>query len=101
MEKITLAGREYELPELNFGAMRKLSKLGFNISEIDNLQDHIFDVLSAMVAFITNSTLDEADNIIDASFTTGDEFSSLTEKLITWFSNSDFFKKMQAEKKKK
>lgn len=101
MEKITLAGKDYELPEINFGAMRKLGKLGFNISDLQNIQDHIFDVMASMVAFITDSTLGEADVIIENSFTTSDEFTALTEKLVTWFANSDFFKKMQASKENK
>lgn len=101
MEKITLAGKEYVLPEIDFGAMRKLSKLGFNISDLQNIQDHMFDAMSSMVAFITNSTLNDADKIIDNSFKTAEEFTALTEKLVTWLVNSDFFRKMQAGKDNK
>lgn len=101
MEKITLAGKSYELPELNFGAMRKLGKLGFRLTDTASVSENPFEFMSIMVAYITDSTLDEADIIIDNSFANRDEFGKLTEKIVKWFTESDFFKKMQAEKKSK
>ena len=100
MEKITLAGKEYVLPELNFGAMRKLSKLGFNFNDIEEMQENEFEFISIMVAYITGTTLDEADIIIDESFETGEEFVEIVKKLSNWFAESDFFKKMQAKASK-
>lgn len=100
MEKITLAGKEYVLPEITFGVIRKLGKLGFTLTDFTNIEDNFADYIAACVALITNSTLDEADEIIDNSFTTAEEFGELTNALIQWMVQSDFFKKMQAEKKK-
>ena len=100
MEKITLAGKEYVLPELNFGAMRKLSKLGFNFNDTEEMQENTFEFVSIMVAYITDSTLEDADEIIDGSFSTGEEFVELVKKLSNWFATSDFFKKMQAKTEK-
>lgn len=97
MEKITLAGKEYVLPELNFGAMRKLSKLGFNFNDTEEMQENTFEFVSIMVAYITDTTLEEADEIIDGSFSNGEEFVALVKKLSNWFATSDFFKKMQAK----
>ncbi len=97
MNKITLAGKEYELPKINFGAMRKLGGLGFKFDKIDEIQEKPFDFISVMVAFITDSTIDEADEIIDESFSNAKEFNDLVEKLGKWFADSDFFKKMQAD----
>ena len=97
MEKITLAGKEYVLPELNFGAMRKLSKLGFNFNDTQEIQDNTFEFISIMVAYIADVSLDEADKIIDESFSSGEEFVELVKKLSNWFATSDFFKKMQAK----
>ena len=97
MEKITLAGKEYVLPELNFGAMRKLSKLGFKFNDIEEMQENTFEFCSLMVAYITGVTVDEADTIIDESFSSGEEFVQLVKTLSNWFATSDFFKKMQAK----
>lgn len=98
MGKITLAGKEYELPELNFGIVRKLGKLGFNLVNFTDISDRMVDFISACVAVITNSTLEEADKIIDASFSNAEEFGELLEKLSKWVIESDFFRKMQASK---
>ena len=100
MEKITLADKEYELPEITFGVIRKLGKLGFTLTDFTNIEENFADYIAACVAFITNSTLEEADEIIDNSFTTAEEFGGLTNTLVQWMVESDFFKKMQAEKKK-
>ena len=97
MNKITLANKEYELPEINFGAMRKLGNLGFKFDQINEIQEKPFNFISIMVAFITDSTIEEADEIIDNSFKTAKEFNEMTEKLVQWFADSDFFKKMQAD----
>lgn len=97
MQKITLDNKEYELPEIDFGAMRKLSKLGFKMGDMSQLNENPFEFVSIMVAYITNTTLDEADKIINNSFKTGDEFAALVSKLSEWFANSDFFAKMQAK----
>lgn len=98
MEKITLAGKEYELPELNFGIVRKLGRLGFSLVDVTSISSKMADFMSACVAVITNSTLEEADKIIDASFSSGNEFAELVEKLSKWVIESDFFRKMQASK---
>lgn len=98
MNKITLAGTEYELPELNFGAMRKLGGLGFNFLDPKMIESNFAQFMSIMVAFITNSTLDEADKIIDKEID-NERFGDLAEQLSRWFSESDFFKKMLAMKK--
>lgn len=100
MEKITLAGVEYELPPINFGGVRKLSNLGFNFSSIEEMENNKFEFMSIMVAYITNKSVEEADEIIDKSFNDADELLELIEKLATYFRESDFFKKMQAESKK-
>ena len=100
MEKITLAGVEYELPVINFGGVRKLSKLGFNFNSIEEMEQNKFEFMSIMVAFITNKTLEEADDIIENSYNNADELIELIEKLAQYFRESDFFKKMQAESKK-
>lgn len=100
MEKITLAGKDYELPEVTFGVIRKLGKLGFTLTDFTNIEENLADYIAVSVAFITNSTLEEADEIIDNSFASAEEFGELTNKLIQWMVKSDFFKKMQAEKNK-
>ena len=96
MAKITLDKIEYELPELDFGAMRQLSKLGFKMTDMSQFNENPFEFVSIMVAFITNTSLKEADKIVDNSFKTGKEFTELVTKLSDWFVNSDFFAKMQA-----
>lgn len=98
MEKITLAGKEYVLPELNFGIVRKLGRFGFNLIDFSDISNKMADFMSACIAVITNSTLEEADKIIDASFSNAEEFGTLLEKLSKWIIESDFFRKMQASK---
>lgn len=98
MNKITLAGTEYELPELNFGAMRKLGKLGFNFLDPSMIEDNFAEFLSIMVAYVTNNTLDDADKIIDGELKNGN-FGDVADTLSKWFSESDFFKQLLATKK--
>lgn len=98
MNKITLAGIEYELPELNFGAMRKIGKLGFNFLDPSMIESNFAEFLSIMVAYVTNKTIDEADELIDNEIKNGN-FGEIAETISKWFSESDFFKSMLATKK--
>lgn len=97
MEKITLNNVEYKMPELDFGAMRKLGKLGFKMTDMGKINDNPFEFVSIMVAFITDTSLEEADKIMDKSFKTMEEFADIVKKISDWFANSDFFAKMQAK----
>lgn len=91
MEKITLAGMEYDLPEINFMTMKQLSKLGFNKSNVKNIQEDPMELVTILVSYITKTTKDEAEQIIAKSCPKFKDFEALSDKLDKWFEDSDFF----------
>ena len=98
MEKITLNKKEYELPKLDFGGMRKLSNLGFKITSLKDIDENPFDFCSISIAFITNNTVEDADKILDEHIKSVEDFTDLITILSNWLVKSDFFGKMQAKR---
>lgn len=92
MEKITLAGKDYELPKVSFGTLSALGKLGFNTQ----LLDDPIGFLPIVVAYIANVTIKEAENILEEDCYNVTKLRELSNILRGWIVNSDFFKDQQA-----
>lgn len=96
MKKITLAGKEYELPKFDFGVIRKFGKLGFTLSDFADLGNTAMEYMAIAVQIIANCSDVEANQIIDESFNNYEQFEKLQLDLINWMDESSFFGKLQA-----
>lgn len=98
MEKknITINGKEYAIPTINFKAVCELENLGLDFT---NVQSRSFNFTCALVAYTIGGDLEKAVNEIDAHIKNGgglEDFVPLFEAV----SKSDFFQNLTKKRKK-
>lgn len=92
---MTINGKEYTRPVLNFANMMKLENWGFSL---DRMADRPLGFLSGYIALAMNSTPEDAAKEIDAHIAGGGSLDELTAELNRSIEESNFFK-APAEKK--
>lgn len=101
MQTITINGKNYELKKIDFKALVKLEKLGFNIKTIDNIEENYWGALASLTAFIMNdANTDRAVNEIEAHIEKGgslDDFAPLFDMI----KDSDFFRRLSKQQTSK
>lgn len=96
MNKIIINEKEYEIPEINFSAVRRLEKLGV---DFESAQEQPFSFISSLVALTIKSNNDVADNEIEQHLDKGgsiNDFMPLMEAV----ANSSFFQKLAKKTRK-
>ena len=86
---MTISGKEYTRPELNFANMTKLENWGFSL---DKMTDHPLGFLSAFVALALDGTPEEGAQAIDEHIRGGGTLDDLTAELNKSIEESNFFK---------
>ena len=92
---MTINGKEYTRPALNFKNMTQLENWGFSL---DKMADRPLGFLAGYIALAMNSTLGDAAKEIDAHIAGGGSLDELTAELNRSIEESNFFK-APAEKK--
>lgn len=90
---IKINGKEYKIKEINFGALRELEKVGFNINTLKNLTENYWGALSSLVAFTIDDKQEVADKEIESHIANGgsiDDFAPLFDSI----TDSDFFRNL-------
>ena len=101
MERITLAGKEYKFPEIDFQVMYDLSNLGFDIMNIEKLKEKSTGFIAAVIGYITDKSEVDAVKLINNSIQKGENtFGDIYAKCISWLLKSDFFKSQVGGAKK-
>ena len=96
MEKsITINGKEYKIPEINYGAICRLEELGMDFQD----STKAFSYVRALVALTEDCTLKKATDEIDAHIKNGGNFEDFTP-LISAIGESDFFQNLSKKRKK-
>lgn len=93
MDTIKINGTEYALKKIKFSSMLKLEQLGLSLSKLENINDCVFETLTALAAFVMNCTVEKAAAEIDAHLEKGGSFNDLTP-LIEMLTKSPFFTEM-------
>ena len=93
---MTISGKEYTRPELNFANMTKLENWGFSL---DKMTDHPLGFLSAFVALALDGTPEEGAQAIDEHIKGGGTLDDLTAELNKSIEESSFFKAPAGKKK--
>lgn len=91
--KITILGKEYDAPKLNFKEACELEELGFDFSKVDK---RMFNSLRILLAYVMKTSVEQATEFIENN---PSEFGAISEQLFNIVANSDFFKKMMATRK--
>lgn len=95
MNKVKINGKEYQLKNIDFGAMCELEELGFDIK---NVEKKSFSTIRALVAFTMGVSIEKAGQEIEEHLANGgkfDDFAPISQS----FSESDFFTKLLSQKK--
>ncbi len=88
MKTITILGKEYTKPTLNFKGVCELEKYGFDFSRLDK---QMFNSTAILFAFVTKVSLDNAMETLENN---ADSYNEIATSLFEIVSESDFFKKM-------
>lgn len=91
---ITINGRVYPMPKINYRAMVRLEDLGFEMSKA---QEKILKTYAAAVALTTDTELDEAMDIIEAHCENGGSVTDFAP-IIEHIAKSDFFTVLMGKK---
>ena len=93
---MTINGKEYIRPELNFANMTKLENWGFSL---DKMVDCPLGFLSAFVALALDGTPEDGAQAIDGHVKGGGALDDLTAELNKSIEESNFFKAPAGKKK--
>ena len=97
MEKsITINSKEYKVPEINFGAICKLEKLGVNFNDIEG---QTFNFICGLVAYTIGADMNKAGKEIDEHISNGGSIQDFMP-LIKVVTDSDFFQNLTKKRKK-
>lgn len=93
MEKITICGKDYTLPELNFGVLEEMADL------IDggNIRANNFTFLKVVVAYVSGNDINAAKELLNKECKTMSRINELLLQVDNWFGKSSFFTEEQAE----
>ena len=91
---MTISGKEYTRPELNFANMTKLENWGFSL---DRMADRPLGFLAGYIALAMNSTLGDAAKEIDAHIAGGGKLDDITAAMNEALNSSGFFKALAAQ----
>lgn len=92
---MTVNGKEYDAPVLNFGAMCKLEKFGLSIGD---LSSRPLGFLAGFVGLAIGEDLAGGQAAIDEHLENGGSLDDLTNALNKAVEASGFFKQMEEEK---
>lgn len=93
---MTINGKEYTRPILNFVNMAKLENWGFSL---DKMADRPLGFLSAFVALALDGTPEDGARAIDEHIKNGGTLDDLTAELNKSIAESSFFKAPAGKKK--
>ena len=97
MEKsIIINSKEYKVPEINFGAICKLEKLGVNFNDIES---QTFNFICGLVAYTIDGSMEKAGKEIDEHIKNGGSVDNFNV-LIKAVTDSDFFQNLTKKRKK-
>lgn len=97
-KKITINGKDYELPIINFRAVRQLEKNGL---DFNNIEEEVFSSLSALVALTINADLETADKEIEEHAEKNNTIEDIANILFERLQNSDFFRNISKQQQSK
>lgn len=96
MKKITVNGKEYTLPKIDFNAVCELEDLGFDFSKIDK---KMMSTGRALLAFVMKTDIETASKEFSKELENNPEaFQSIFVPLFNMISESDFFQRMAQQK---
>lgn len=93
---MTINGKEYTRPELNFANMTKLETWGYSL---DKMADRPLGFLAAYVALALDGTPEDGAQAIDEHIKGGGTLDDLTAELNKSIEESNFFKAPAGKKK--
>lgn len=92
---MTINGKEYDTPILNFGAMCKLEQWGLSIGD---LSSRPLGFLAGFVGLAIGEDLAGGQGAIDEHLKNGGALDDLTDELNKAVEQSGFFKQLEEEK---
>lgn len=90
---ITINNKQYEMPEWNFGNIRKIEKNGLSIVKIFDPANYMFTFLNAFVAVTVGCDSEQADYLIDQHVQGGGDITELFKEFSQSLTDSPFFKR--------
>lgn len=96
---ITINGKNYKLPTIDFNAVCDLDDLGFHIGD-EQTSKKIFGSIRALSAFVMGTDLATAGKEIEEHIKNGGSFDDFAP-LFDMINKSDFFTMTEATEKKK
>lgn len=92
VKKITIGGREYILPKIDFNAVCELEDLGFDFSKVDK---KMMSTGRALLAFVMKTDIKTASAAFEREMEINkNAFNDIFVPLFNMISESDFFRKM-------
>ena len=86
---MTINGKTYKEPELDFNAICDLEELGVNIFQADRRR---FSICRAYFAYVAGIDLEDAGKEIEAHMSNGGKFMDVYEAMTKSLTESGFFK---------
>lgn len=97
MEKsIIINSKEYKVPEIDYGAICKLEKLGIDFNDIEG---QTFTFIRGLIAYTIGCSIDKANQEIEKHIANGGSFQDFND-LYKAVADSDFFQNLTKKRKK-
>lgn len=93
-------GKNYRIPELGFGLVRRLEGYGISLFEL-NIHNKYLSIINAFVCITLNIEPDQADLLLEQHLLGGGSFDNWMVEINEAVENSGFFQAMLKKSQKK
>lgn len=95
VKKITIGGKDYILPKIDFNAVCELEDLGFDFSKVDK---KMMSTGRALLAFVMGTDIQTASRAFEKELKVNKEaMNTIFVPLFNMISESDFFREMAGQ----
>lgn len=95
-------GRDFRIPVVGFGTVRRLEGYGIALSDVaNNPSKKMLSIYNAFVCITLNIEPEQADDLIEQHLLGGGTFDGWLEEISEAVDSSDFFQAMMKKNKKK
>lgn len=91
---VVINNKTYKVPELTFGAVRKLEEYGFSVMKIADINSNQFTAIHAFTMLVCDVDSDEADRLLQQHVLGGGDYSAIMNVFYKAITESDFFTQM-------
>ena len=93
-------GRDYRIPELDFGTVRRLEENGISFFDLQKPKKKYFSIITAFAGLATQMEPEEVDFVLQQHLLGGGSFEGYLEEITKAVETSGFFQAMMKKNQK-